>query len=76
MLSSEKGCRKIRTGHYKFSPAVKNYLDRCHALKWLLQYRSKINKGQATKINTANMKQFAKRNGIEDPMTFSVSVLS
>ena len=75
MLSSEKGCRKIQVEHYEFSPAVKSYLDRCHALKWLLQPRCKINRGQATNINTANMKRFAKRNGIENPMTLSTSVL-
>ena len=76
MLSSEKGCRKIRVGHYEFSPAVKSYLDRCHALKWLLRHRCKINRGIATKINTANMKRFAKRNDIENPLALSTSVLA
>ena len=60
MLSAEKGCRKFRVGQYEFSPAVKSYLDRCHALKWLLRYRCKMKRAQITKTNAGYMKRFAK----------------
>ena len=75
MLSSESKYRKIRVGHYEFSPAVKSYLDRCHSLKWLLRYRCKLNRGESAKMNIANMKIFSKRNSIENPMALSTSVL-
>ena len=55
---------------------MKSYLDRCHALKWLLRHRCKMKLGQKTKTNLGNMKRFAKRNGIDDPMTLSINVLA
>ena len=36
MLSAEKGCYKLFSGHYEFSLAVKSFLVRCHALRWLI----------------------------------------
>ena len=35
-----------------------------------------MKRGQKTKANVANMKRFAKRNGIDDPMTLSINVLA
>ena len=33
MLQAEKGCQKLQANHYKFSPQVKTWLDRCHAYR-------------------------------------------
>ena len=37
MLWDEKRCRKLNSGHYKFSSQVKEWLDRCHVFRALLR---------------------------------------
>lgn len=66
MHQSKKGCRKLRANHYKFSPCVKTWLDRCHALRQLLRYHL----GKRIS-NIGNMKRFARRCGITNPMALS-----
>ncbi|KAK1748959.1 hypothetical protein QTG54_000898 [Skeletonema marinoi] len=69
MLQAEGQCRIIYPAHYEFSPAVKGWLDKCHALQWLLRYH------QGKKVNGGNMRRFAMRNGIKHPMRLSVTDL-
>lgn len=69
MLQSEQKCRIIYPAHYEFSPVIKRWLDRCHALRWLLRYH------QGKNVNGGNMRRFAQRNGITNPMSLSVESL-
>ena len=66
MLSTEKGCRKLWTGHYEFSPVIKGWLDRCHAYRQIIQ----LNMGKNVS-NITNIKQFAERCGIHKPLQYS-----
>ena len=57
MLQAEKKCRKLRAGHYEFSPVIKGWLGKCHAYKQLI--RLQLN-GATSKINVGNLKRFAR----------------
>ena len=70
MTQAEKGCRKLRSNHYEFSPAVKHWLDRCHAFRQLIRLNSGKRIG-----NIANTKRFARRCGIERPGHLTLSQL-
>ena len=66
MLESEKKCRKLNAGHYEFIPQVKEWLDRCHAFWALMGLKSGKKLG-----NKGNVKRFAQRCGIPNPMQHS-----
>ena len=73
MLGAEKRCHKLNAGHYEFSPQVKEWLDRCHvfifrALLWLKT-------GKKVR-NRENVKRFARKYGIINPMQHSESKLA
>ena len=55
MLLSERKCRNICAAHYEFSPAIKEWLDRCHAFQQLIRLKSRKRVG-----NPANVRRFAK----------------
>ena len=65
MLHAEKKCRKLRAGHYEFSPVIKGWLDKCHAYKQLIRLKLR---GHSSKINVGNLKRFARRCKIENPL--------
>ena len=71
MLCAEKRCRKLNTGHYEFSPEVKEWLDRCHALRALLRLKT----GKKVR-NKGNVKRFARRCGIANPEGHSAAELA
>ena len=68
MLKAEKKCRKLRAGHYEFSPMIKGWLDKSHAYKQLI--RLQLN-GSNSKIIVGNLKRFARRCGIDNPLDLS-----
>ena len=70
MTQAEKGCRKLRANHYDFSPAVKYWLDRCHAFRQLIR----LNSGKRSR-NPSNIKRFARRCGIDRPGQLTLSDL-
>ena len=55
LLKSERGCRKIYTAHFEFSPEVQLWIDKCHLLKWILDMHRGKN------VNRGNMRRFAKK---------------
>ena len=65
MLSAEKNCCKLYAAHYEFSPAVKCWLDRCHAYQGLIRLeQARLKKGfedakQVTSMNVGNIKRAA-----------------
>jgi hypothetical protein len=58
MTHSEQKCRYFYIGQFEFSPEIQEWVDKCHAYKWLIRFRT----GQM--VNIGNMKRFARRNGI------------
>lgn len=70
MHTAEKGCRKLRAQHYDFSPEVRTWIDRCHAYKQLIGYHT-----APQNMNVGNMKRFARRCGIPDPLSLQLSQL-
>ena len=70
MLYAKKRCRKLNSVHYEFSPKVKEWLDRCHTLRVLLRLQT----GKKVR-NKGNVKRFARRSGINNPMQHTVSEL-
>ena len=71
MLVAEKKCRKLNAGHYEFSLQVKEWLDRCHAFRALLRLKS----GKKVR-NKGNVRRFALRCGIPNPMQHSEKELA
>ena len=33
MTAAKKGCRKLWSGHYEYSPEVQQWIDKCHVYK-------------------------------------------
>ena len=66
-----KRCHKLNTVHYGFSPEVKEWLDRCHALRALLRLKT----GKKVR-NKGNVKRFAQRCGIANPEGHSAAELA
>ena len=71
ILQAKKRCHKLNLGYYEFSPQVKKWLDRCHAFRALLRLQT----GKKIK-NKGNVKRFAQRCGINNPMQYSVGELA
>ena len=71
VLGAEKRCRKLNAAHCKFSPQVKEWLDRCHAFRALLWLKT----GKKVR-NKGNVKRFARQCGIINPMQPSESELA
>ena len=73
MIWAEKKCRKIYFNHYKFSPTVKLWLDRCHSYRALIRLTNKLKELSTTNLkqvkdaNPANIYRAAERCGINDP---------
>jgi len=61
MTNSEQKCRHFYIGQFEYSPEIQAWVDKCHAYKWLIRFRT----GQ--RVNIGNMKRFARRNGITKP---------
>ena len=76
MIRAEKGCRKLHSGDYEFSPKVKALLDKCHAYKALLRIRqTKSRRGLRRKGNKGNAYRFARRCGIAHGRSRSTKAL-
>ena len=70
MKLSEQKCRNICAAHYEFSPVIKEWLDQCHTFRQLLRLRLGI------KVeNSANMKRFAWRCGLQQEIGLSTETL-
>ena len=54
MIREENKCRKLYSNHYKFSPTVKLWLDRCHSYRALIWLKNKLKE-----LNTTNLKQLS-----------------
>ena len=66
MLSSEKKCRKIKSGRIPFSPESALWIRRCQVYRSILRYHEgKIR-------NRGNLKRTARRCGIEHPLQLSI----
>ena len=70
MRLSEQKCRNICVAHYKFSPVIREWLDQYHTFKQML--RMKLGKPVG---NSANIKRFARRCGLEKEIRASAEAL-